>query len=220
MRCLVVEDNPRLASSLARGMREEAIETELITTGQGAMAVMTTRGFDVVILDLGLPDIDGLEVIRWARTRLDHCPILVLTARDAVPSRVEALELGADDYLVKPFAFEELLARIHALARRATGPRWMPAHVGSLVLADDLSITSGDHRAVLSPTEHALLARLLKQPGELVRRVEILLDVFGYAFDPGTNVVDVHLSHLRRKLASFPLRIETVRGVGFRLELG
>jgi DNA-binding response OmpR family regulator len=144
-------------------------------------------------------------------------PILVLTARDAIEARVAALDAGADDYLVKPFAFAELVARIAALARRAAGPRWAPVSDVPLTLRDDLMVESGSRTAALSPREYALLGCLLRRRGEVVTRAEILRDAFGYEFDPGTNVIDVHLNHLRKKLAGFPVAIETVRGAGIRL---
>ncbi|TMQ03539.1 MAG: response regulator transcription factor [Deltaproteobacteria bacterium] len=141
----------------------------------------------------------------------------MLTARDAVDARVAALDAGADDYLVKPFAFAELVARIAALARRAAGPRWAPASDVPLTMRDDLVIESGDRTVSLSPREYALFGCLLRRRGEVVARTEILRDAFGYEFDPGTNVIDVHLNHLRKKLQGFPVSIETVRGAGIRL---
>jgi len=144
-------------------------------------------------------------------------PILVLTARDAVDSRVAALDSGADDYLVKPFAYAELVARIGALTRRAGGPRWAPTTDLPLRMRDDLVVESNGRTAALSPREYALLGCLVRRRGEVVSRTEILRDAFGYDFDPGTNVIDVHLTHLRKKLTGFPINIETVRGAGIRL---
>jgi len=141
----------------------------------------------------------------------------VLTARDGIDSRVTALGAGADDYLVKPFAFAELVARINALTRRAGGPRWAPANELPIVMRDDLVVEGSGKTAALSPREYALLGCLLRRPGEVVTRAEILREAFGYDFDPGTNVIDVHLTHLRKKLAGFPVVIETVRGAGIRL---
>ena len=141
-----------------------------------------------------------------------HVPILVLTARDAVEARVAALDRGADDYLVKPFAFAELVARIGALVRRAGGPRWAPTGDVPITMRDDLVVEAGGKSVTLSPREHALLGCLLRRRGEVVTRAEILREAFGYDFDPRTNVIDVHLTHLRKKLASFPIALETVRG--------
>jgi len=220
MKVLVVEDNRRLLDSLILGLGEEQIAAEPAPTGAAALDAARRRDADVVVLDLGLPDLDGLEVLRRLRADRVHVPILVLTARDAVESRIAALDAGADDYLVKPFAFAELLARIRALARRAAGPRWAPLDGGGLTLDDDLSVRFGERRVLLSPREHALLAYLVRRRGDVVTRADILRDVFGYGFDPGTNLVDVHLAHLRKKLAAAPVAIETIRGVGIRLEIG
>ncbi len=220
MRTLLVEDNRRLAGALEQGLAEDGFEVEVLGTGEAALGRLTRGDVDLVVLDLGLPDVDGLEVIARLRRGGARCPVLVLTARDAVAARVAALDAGADDYLVKPFAFEELVARLRALSRRATGPRWAPLAGGGVVLDDELGLRAGDRRVVLSPREHALVGYLLRRRGEVVPRADILREVFGYASDPGTNAIDVHLAHVRRKLAGMPLSIETIRGVGLRLEVG
>jgi two-component system copper resistance phosphate regulon response regulator CusR len=219
MRVLVIEDNARLAAAVVSGLRDEQIDATAAGDGAAALAAIRQRDVDVVVLDLGLPDIDGEEVLRIMRAEHIAMPVLVLTARDAVTSRVSALDAGADDYLVKPFAFEELLARLRALARRATGPRWAPVTAAGLEISDDLSVRFSDRRVTLSPREHALLVHLARRRGEVVSRQDLLRDVFGYEFDPGTNVIDVHLAHLRKKLAGAPLTIETIRGAGIRLEV-
>jgi DNA-binding response OmpR family regulator len=215
---LVVEDTSRLAASLSRGLSEEGFAAEVVGTGAEALKRVARHTVDAMVLDLGLPDMDGIEVLSRARADGLVLPILVLTARDAVESRVRALEAGADDYLVKPFAFAELLARLRALLRRAAAPRWAPLACGDLRLDPS---TAGAHVAgrqvALSPRERSLLEFLLRRQGEIVGRAEILREVFGYDFDPGTNVIDVHLAHLRRKLESSSVTLETVRGVGFRL---
>jgi DNA-binding response OmpR family regulator len=218
MRLLLVEDNPRLAASLAQGLGEEGFAVDLAGTGAEALARLETPDLDAVILDLGLPDLDGGEVLARLRAAGSRCPVLVLTARDAVTARVGALDAGADDYLIKPFAFDELVARLRALVRRASGPRWAPLDGAGIALDDQLGVRAGDRRIPLSPREHALLAYLLRRRGEVVGRAEILRDVFGYAFDPGTNLIDVHVAHVRRKLAGTPVSITTIRGAGFRLE--
>lgn len=217
MRVVLVEDNQQLANSVAEGLGEDGYAVEIVTDAAKAIARGMRRDLDLMILDLGLPDRDGLEVLKELRGAHIHVPILVLTARDAVESRVAALEAGADDYLVKPFAFAELVARIGALARRAGGPRWAPANELPIVMRDDLVVEAGGKTAALSPREYALLGCLLRRPGEVVTRAEILREAFGYDFDPGTNVIDVHLTHLRKKLTGFPVAIETVRGAGIRL---
>ncbi|HEY1811129.1 MAG TPA: response regulator transcription factor [Kofleriaceae bacterium] len=217
MRIIVVEDNAQLASTLAQGLGEDGYETEIVDTAAKAIARGLKRDLDLMILDLGLPDRDGIEVLKELRAARVQVPILVLTARDAVESRVAALDHGADDYVVKPFAFAELVARISALVRRAGGPRWVPTSDVPIAMRDDLTVESGGMSAALSPREYALLSCLLRRRGEVVTRAEILREAFGYDFDPGTNVIDVHLTHLRKKLTSFPVTIETVRGAGIRL---
>ncbi|HEX7701819.1 MAG TPA: response regulator transcription factor [Kofleriaceae bacterium] len=217
MRLVLVEDNTPLALSVAEGLGEDGYEVETVDTAAKAIERGLRRDLDLMILDLGLPDRDGIEVLKELRGARIHVPILVLTARDAVDSRVAALEAGADDYLVKPFAFAELVARISALVRRAGGPRWAPANELPVVMRDDLVVEAGGRTASLSPREYALLGCLLRRPGEVVTRSEILREAFGYDFDPGTNVIDVHLTHLRKKLTGFPIVIETVRGAGIRI---
>jgi len=217
MRIVLVEDNLQLATTISDGLSEDGYTVEVLATAATAIERGLRRDLDVMVLDLGLPDRDGLEVLRELRAARINVPILVLTARDAVEARVAALDAGADDYLVKPFAFAELVARIAALARRAAGPRWAPATDMPLTMRDDLVIESGDRTVALSPREYALFGCLLRRRGEVVARAEILRDAFGYEFDPGTNVIDVHLNHLRKKLLGFPVAIETVRGAGIRL---
>jgi DNA-binding response OmpR family regulator len=219
VRILLVEDNPGLSASVAQGLREEGLVVDAVGTGGAALERARGDDHDLIVLDLGLPDLDGTAVLAALRERGSRCPILVLTARDAVAARVAALDAGADDYVVKPFAFAELGARLRALVRRASGPRHAPLDAGPLALDADLGVRAGDRRVVLSPREHALLGYLVRRRGEVVPRADILRDVFGYGFDPGTNVVDVHLVHLRRKLAGWPLAIDTIRGVGLRLRL-
>jgi two-component system OmpR family response regulator len=217
VRVVLVEDNSQLANSVAEGLGEDGYAVDVVPDAAKAIERGLRRDLDVMILDLGLPDRDGVEVLKELRGAHINVPILVLTARDAVESRVAALEAGADDYLVKPFAFAELVARIAALVRRAGGPRWAPANELPVVMRDDLVVEAGGKTASLSPREYALLGCLLRRPGEVVTRAEILREAFGYDFDPGTNVIDVHLTHLRKKLTGFPVQIETVRGAGIRL---
>ena len=217
MRIVLVEDNLQLATTISVGLSEDGYTVEVLATAAAAIERGLRRDLDVMVLDLGLPDRDGIEVLRELREARINVPILVLTARDAVDARVAALDAGADDYLVKPFAFAELVARIAALARRAAGPRWAPATDMPLTMRDDLVIESGDRTVSLSPREYALFGCLLRRRGEVVARAEILRDAFGYEFDPGTNVIDVHLNHLRKKLHGLPVAIETVRGAGIRL---
>ncbi len=218
MPLLIVEDNAVLAGSVSKGLREDGFEVEVVVTGREALQRLARKDIDGVVLDLGLPDMDGLDVLREARAAGMNAPILVLTARVAITVRVAALDHGADDYLVKPFEYEELLARMRALLRRAASPRWAPLSCNGLVYQDDdLKITIGDERIALSPREHELLGFLLRRRGEALTRAEILLHVFGYQFEPMTNVVNVHIANLRRKLGTRAVQIDTVRGVGYRL---
>ena len=218
MPLLIVEDNATLSASLSKGLREDGYEVETVATGASALRRLERQDIDVVVLDLGLPDLDGSEVLTQLRGHGINVPVLVLTARDAVTARVAALEQGADDYLIKPFEYAELLARIRALLRRAAAPRWAPLSCNGLVLdPTELEITVGSHRVRLSPREHALLALFLRRKGELLRREDILLQVFGYNFEPGTNLVNVHIANLRKKLGTGPVVIDAVRGVGYRL---
>ena len=219
MKVLLVEDNARLVASLTAGLAEEALDVTATARGADALTLAARGDLDIIVLDLGLPDLDGLEVLARLRAAGNHVPVLVLTARDAVEARTAALDAGADDYLVKPFAFAELLARLRALARRAAGPRWAPLEAPGVVVAADLTVRAGARTIALSPREHALLAYLVRRRGDVVPRADILREVFGYAFDPGTNAVDVHLAHLRKKLTGTPITIETIRGSGFRLEV-
>ena len=217
MRIVLVEDNQQLATTIADGLTEDGYTVEVVGTAVSGIDRGLRRDLDLMVLDLGLPDRDGIEVLQELRGARIHVPILVLTARDAIDARVAALDAGADDYLVKPFAFTELVARIVALTRRAAGPRWAPVTDVPLAMRDDLVVESSGRTVSLSPREYALFGVLLRRRGEVVARAEILRDAFGYEFDPGTNVIDVHLNHLRKKLQGFPVAIETVRGAGIRL---
>ncbi|MBV8759227.1 MAG: response regulator transcription factor [Deltaproteobacteria bacterium] len=217
MHIVLVEDNHQLAGTIRDGLAEDGYTVDVLDTAAKAIARGLRRDLDLMILDLGLPDRDGLDVLKELRAARINVPVLVLTARDAVDARVAALDAGADDYLVKPFAFAELVARIGALTRRAGGPRWAPSNDVPLVMRDDLVVESEGKSVSLSPREYALLGTLVRRRGEVVTRAEILREAFGYEFDPGTNVIDVHLTHLRKKLTGFPITIETVRGAGIRL---
>jgi len=206
-----------MAELIGRGLEREGMAVDIASTGEQAVEMATAADYDSIVLDILLPGIDGFETCRRLRSGQVWAPVLMLTALDSVEDRVLGLDTGADDYLVKPFAFAELVARIGALARRAGGPRWAPANELPIVMRDDLVVEAGGKTAALSPREYALLGCLLRRPGEVVTRAEILREAFGYDFDPGTNVIDVHLTHLRKKLTGFPVAIETVRGAGIRL---
>jgi two-component system response regulator TctD len=220
MATLLVEDNARLGATLRRGFIEAGITIELVATGREALDRLERNDSDAVILDLGLPDMDGLDVLVAARRCGVVAPILVLTARDAVEARIIALDRGADDYLIKPFVFEELSARLRALLRRAAAPRWAGSRFGDVELERGSFMAKvADKSVLLSPREYALLSLLVRRGGDTCSRREMLLEVFGYDFNPGTNSIEVHIAHLRRKLEGASAEIETVRGIGYRMHI-
>jgi DNA-binding response OmpR family regulator len=218
VKLLVVEDEERVASFLVKGLRTNGYGVEWVSTGRDALRRAVDADVCMVILDLGLPDLDGLEVLESLRKRGATVPVLVLSARGRVNDRVKGLDLGADDYLAKPFAFEELLARIRANLR----PR---ADVSAGVLrAGGISVDRVRHEATvggrtfsLSAREFALLQAFVGHPSQVLSRQELLTMAWDMDFDPGTNLVDVYVGYLRRKLGE--ALIETVRGSGYRLRL-
>lgn len=220
MRILVVEDEERLAGLIRQGLSEEGHAVDLANTGEDALDWTTIVVFDVIVLDIMLPGISGVTVCRQLRRNRLSTPILLLTARDAIADRVEGLDAGADDYLVKPFAFAELTARLRALCRR-------PADVTDPVLAwADLrldpatrQVWNGDALVPLPNKEFRILEYLLRHPGRVLTRAMIADHVWDYDFPNVTNVIDVHIRQLRRKLdqPDVPSIIETVRGAGYRL---
>jgi DNA-binding response OmpR family regulator len=216
---LVVEDEERVASFLGKGLRAHGYDLEWAPTGQGALRRLTRPGISLVILDLGLPDLDGLDVLEGLRERGWSVPVLVLSARGRVGDRVTGLDLGADDYLGKPFAFAELLARVRANLRpRATGPPGARPAGGLRIDPLRREVTAGGRAVSLSAREFCLLTTFADHPGQVLSRQELLSMAWGINFDPGTNLVDVYVGYLRRKLGE-PV-IETVRGAGYRLPPG
>ncbi len=218
MQLLIVEDEKRVASFLERGLRAEGYLLTVAGDGEQAVDLATTVPFDLVILDLRLPKKDGLEALREIRKAKPALPVLILTARDDVPSKVEGLNAGADDYLTKPFAFEELVARIRANLRRQE-------ERADVLRVGDVELNLRTRRAEcngadipLTSREFALLEYFLRHPAQVLSRAQILNHVWGYNFDPESNVVDVYVRYLRTKLsrAGAPHLIETVRGVGYR----
>lgn len=222
MKILLVEDDERLSRSLARLLDQDRHNVEVAPNGEtGVEIALGENGIDVVILDLGLPDISGLEVARRIRAEKRDLAILMLTARDTITDRVTGLDSGADDYLVKPFAYDELAARLRALARRTEGAtrRPEPRLVAGPIALDEAArtVTVGDQPVDLSPREFSLLESLLRHPGQALSRDQLLDQAwpFGVAVTP--NAVDAYVHYLRTKLGSEGDRIETVRGVGYRL---
>jgi two-component system OmpR family response regulator len=217
---LVVEDEPRMATLLARGLREEGYAVDVAHDGTDGLWLATEGDYDAIVLDVMLPEIDGLDVCRRLRAADRWAPVLLLTARDAVDHRVTGLDAGADDYLTKPFSFAELAARLRALVRRRTGARPTVLEVGSLrVDPARHQAWRGDVELSLSPKEMALLELLMRRGGDVVTRTEILDHVWDFAYDGTSNVVDQYVAYLRRKIDR-PFGcddIETVRGVGYRL---
>jgi DNA-binding response OmpR family regulator len=222
-RILIVEDEPRIASFLQKGFKANGDTTVVVDDGAVAARMARDEDFDLVVLDLGLPSMDGMEVLRHVRTQGHTLPVVILTARDEVGSTVDGFESGADDYVVKPFRFEELLARVRARLRTTAGSG--PPDAGVVRTAGAVSLdlrtrrAKVDGRAVeLTAREFALLDALVRHPDQVLSREQLLSIVWGYDFDPGSNVVDVYVRYLRRKLGDGV--IETVRGMGYRLPAG
>jgi two-component system, OmpR family, response regulator MprA len=220
-RVLVVDDEPAVRRALERALRLEAYDVELAADGEEALDALARSPADAVILDVLMPRLDGLEVCRRMRKAGDHTPILMLTARDAIDDRVEGLEAGADDYLVKPFALRELQARLRALLRRSgEGADGEVLRYGDLVL-DPLAheVRRGDRLIDLSKTEFLLLELFLRHPKQVLTRSVIFEHVWGYDFGPTSNALGVYMGYLRRKTEAGgePRLLHTVRGVGYVL---
>ena len=220
MRLLVVEDEPKLAALLGRGLREEGHAVDVAERGEDALWMARAVTYDAVVLDVMLPGLDGFSVCRELRENQVWTPVLLLTARDAVEDRVSGLDAGADDYLVKPFSFSELLARLRALVRRVPVERPVVIQVG------DLSLDPAARRAwrdgkelTLSAKEFALLEVFMRRPGETLSRVQLLDGAWDMGYESKSNLVDVYVRYLREKIdRPFDVAsIETVRGVGYRL---
>lgn len=218
MHALIVEDEKRIAAFLERGLKEEGFAVDVVYDGNDALDWALAADYDVIVLDVLLPGRDGFSVCRDLRARGLKVPMLMLTARDAVDDRVEGLDSGADDYLVKPFAFKELLARLRALLRRQGESRSTELSVGDLVL-DTVAHNArrGSRRIELSPKEYSLLEYMMHNPGRALSRTQIGEHVWGIDFFSESNVVDVYIRYLRRKIdqEEAPKLIRTVRGVGY-----
>lgn len=220
MKVLLIEDDRKIAAFIKKGLKEQGFVVDACDNGGEGYDLATDQAYDVLVLDIMLPGRDGLSILRGLREEKITVPVILLTARSALQERVEGLNLGADDYLSKPFYMEELLARIHAVTRRATGDQL------SLMQAGDLTVNLitrevrlGKEKVELTAREFSLLELLMRSPDRVFTRTQILEHVWGYDFDPQTNVVDVYVRRLRSKVdvkPDAPL-IETVRGVGYRM---
>jgi len=223
MRLLLMEDDDRLAGLLARGLRTEGHAVDRAASIEDGRWLATENPYDVLIFDVMLPDGDGFSLCSDLRGAGTWTPVLLLTARDAVSDRVRGLDVGADDYLVKPFAFPELTARLRALARRGASERPTILAVGSLVLDPAARSVAIDDRPLgLTAREYALLELFVRRAGDVLTRTEILERVWDWAYDGTSNVIDVYVRNLRTKMAGSPSapRIETVRGTGYVLRPG
>jgi two-component system, OmpR family, response regulator len=218
MRVLVIEDDPTVGQFVKRGLEEQRWSVDLVETGDEGERAAATELYDLVVLDLRLPGKSGVQVLRDLRAAGFQRPILVLTAQDAVDAKVNTLRAGADDYVTKPFAFEELLARIEALARRPQALARPVLQVADLSLDQSTrEVRRGGKLIDLTPKEYTVLEYLMRHPGRVMSRTLITEYAWGYHFDPGTNIVDVVINHLRKKIDA-PYNdklISTVRGVGY-----
>lgn len=226
MNLLVIEDDPRVADFLHRGLRAEGYKVQVASDGQQGLAMVRGEIFDVILLDIMLPKMSGIEVCQQLRADCNPVPVLMLTAMSTVQDRVTGLRCGADDYLVKPFAFDELLARIESLMRRPTELKSHPTKSTQLMVADlvfdreKMQVYRSDVKITLTAKELALLELMMSAPGRLFSRERILSNVWGSHEDPLTNVVDVYIARLRAKIDK-PHQvclIQTMRGLGYKIQ--
>jgi len=216
-RILIAEDEPRIASFLEKGLKANGFTTSVAAEGHDALFMARSGEFDLVILDLGLPGKDGLDVLQDLRAKDKFLPVIILTARDGVENTVSGLEGGADDYVTKPFSFDELLARVRVRLRGDRAPEETVLRAGELSL--DLrtrTASVADKSVELSAREFTLAETFFRHAGQVLSREQLLSHVWGYDYDPGSNVVDVYVGYLRKKLGGD--NIKTVRGMGYRLE--
>ncbi|OEC60861.1 response regulator [Pseudomonas sp. ENNP23] len=217
MRLLLVEDDPALGEGVRTGLRQEGYTIDWLQDGASALHALQTEEFDLVVLDLGLPRLDGIELLRRLRGGGATLPVLILTARDATEDRIAGLDAGADDYLVKPFDLNELKARLRALLRRSTGRATvLIEHAGITLDPSSQQVTYNGQTVVLTPKEYLLLHELLAQPGKVFTRERLTQLLYGWEEEAESNTLEVHIYHLRKKL--FSELIRTVRGIGYLVE--
>ena len=220
MRILVVEDDRKLGPVLVRGFATDAIAADLVTTGSDAIVRAGATDYAVIVLDVMLPDQDGFDVCRTLREQQVDSPVLMLTARDGIADRVHGLDSGADDYLVKPFSFAELLARVRAMSRRGPIERQVVLEVGDLRLDSARhQVWRGETAIDLSKKEYAVLEALMRRPGNVLSRFDLLEEVWGYGYENRSNVVEVYIGYVRAKIDRPFARksLQTIRGVGYRI---
>jgi two-component system response regulator QseB len=217
MRILLVEDDPLLGDGLAAGLRQSGFAVDWLKDGESADAALKSEEFDLLVLDLGLPRLTGMEVLKRLRGRGSALPVLILTARDATPDKVAGLDCGADDYLVKPIDLDELAARVRALTRRGGG-RAAPLIVHGPLQIDPAArkVSLAGKPVELSMREFAILAALIENAGRVLTRAQLEANVYGWTAEPDSNAVEVHIHHLRRKLGG--TLIKTLRGVGYMID--
>ena len=218
MKILVVEDDRTVGQYVKRGLEEQRYHADLVEDGMEGLRLASGGRYDIIVLDLRLPEMNGLEVLRTLRDRGNTTPVLVLTAQDAVDFKVQALRSGADDYVTKPFAFEELLARVEALSRRPKEIRSPVLRVGDLELdGETREVRRAGERIELTPKEYTVLEYLMRHAGRVMSRTLITEYAWDYHFDPGTNIVDVVINRLRKKVDTGHAQklVHTVRGVGY-----
>ncbi|HCV77521.1 MULTISPECIES: response regulator transcription factor [Pseudomonas] len=217
MRVLLIEDDPDLGEGIRTSLREEGYTLDWLKDGENAVHALREEGFDLVVLDLGLPRLDGIQVLRQSRANGLTTPVLILTARDDTEDRVAGLDAGADDYLVKPFDIKELKARLRALLRRRNGPSQIQLEGGGIALDPGTRRVTFDGQPVnLTPREYQLLHELLANPGKIFSRDRLMGLLYGWDEGVESNTLEVHIYNLRKKLRADLIR--TVRGIGYRLE--
>lgn len=220
-RILLVEDDAALARGIAAVLRGKGHALDVVDDGEGALAAARDEPYALILLDLGLPDMEGIEVLRILRRERNRTPVMVLTARDAVGDRVAGLDNGADDYVLKPFDPDEMEARVRALLRRATGEASATVTIGSLVLDPSRAVATLDGRDLaLRRREWAVLERLAARPGKIVSKERLTAEIFGYDEPVAPNAIEVYVARLRRKLEPGGPTIRTMRGLGYLLDAG